>query len=120
MVDKASLSGSIFSSHELVDVDAHVNEISSIQVFRIIQEAINNIVKHSDATSLKLLANTTSNELEFILMDNGKGFEINNKTKASLGLMTMHERAEAIGAKLSIESEIDKGTIIRLHLPKAV
>ena len=120
MVDKASLSGSIFSSHELVDVDAHVSEISSIQVFRIIQEAINNILKHSDATSLKLLADTTSTELEFILMDNGKGFKINNKTKASLGLMTMHERAEAIGAKLLIESEIDKGTIIRLQLPKAV
>ncbi|MDG1297584.1 MAG: sensor histidine kinase [Saprospiraceae bacterium] len=120
MVYKASLNQSIFSSHELTDIDAFVNEISSIQVFRIIQEAINNILKHSDATSLKLMANAKSNELELVLMDNGKGFEITAKNRESLGVTTMHERAEAIGGKLFVESIIGKGTTIRLNFPKAV
>lgn len=120
MVDKASLNQSIFSSHELTDIDAFVNEISSIQVFRIIQEAINNVLKHSDATSLKLVANAKSNELELVLMDNGKGFEIITKKRESLGVTTMHERAEAIGGKLFVESVIGKGTTIRLNFPKAV
>lgn len=120
MVDKASLNQSIFSSHELTDIDAFVNEISSIQVFRIIQEAINNILKHSDATSLKLIANAKSNELELVLMDNGTGFEVTTKSSESLGVTTMQERAEAIGGKLFVESIIDKGTTIRLNFPKAI
>jgi signal transduction histidine kinase len=120
MVDKASLNQSIFSSHELTDIDAFVNEISSIQVFRIIQEAINNILKHSDATSLKLIANAKSNELELVLMDNGKGFEVTTKSSESLGVTTMQERAEAIGGKLFVESIIGKGTTIRLNFPKAI
>lgn len=120
MVDKASLNQSIFSSHELTDIDAFVNEISSIQVFRIIQEAINNILKHSDATSLKLMANAKSNELELVLMDNGKGFEVTTKSSESLGVTTMQERAEAIGGKLFVESIIGKGTTIRLNFPKAI
>jgi signal transduction histidine kinase len=120
MVDKASLNQSIFSSHELTDIDAFVNEISSIQVFRIIQEAINNILKHSDATSLKLIANAKSNELELVLMDNGTGFEVTTKSSESLGVTTMQERAEAIGGKLFVESIIGKGTTIRLNFPKAI
>jgi signal transduction histidine kinase len=97
-----------------------VNEISSIQVFRIIQEAINNILKHSDATSLKLIANAKSNELELVLMDNGTGFEVTTKSSESLGVTTMQERAEAIGGKLFVESIIGKGTTIRLNFPKAI
>ena len=117
MVDKASLNQSIFSSHELTDIDAFVNEISSIQVFRIIQEAINNILKHSDATSLKLIANAKS---KLVLMDNGTGFEVTTKSSESLGVTTMQERAEAIGGKLFVESIIGKGTTIRLNFPKAI
>lgn len=120
MVDKASLNQPIFSSHELTDIDTFVNETSSIQVFRIIQEAINNILKHSEATSLKLMAKAKSNELELVLMDNGKGFELSTKKRESLGVTTMQERAEAIGGKLFVESVIGKGTTIRLNFPKAV
>ena len=97
-----------------------MNETSSIQVFRIIQEAINNILKHSEATSLKLMAKAKSNALELVLMDNGKGFELSTKKRESLGVTTMQERAEAIGGKLFVESVIGKGTTIRLNFPKAV
>ena len=84
-----------------------------IVVYRIFQEMMNNILKHSKATHLGIDILIQPN---FVLRvsDNGKGFDMEKTSKTTLGLTTMVERAVLIGYILQIESNIDKGTTLIL------
>ncbi len=85
------------------------------QVYRIAQEAINNIVKHSKATQVKIYCSIYPKELKLIISDDGIGFDKkNNSFKKNFGLNIMNERAMTIGAKLDITSNIGSGTRITL------
>lgn len=87
-----------------------------IAFYRIAQEALNNIIKHSETSSASLSLrkiNTVSPAeeiIELIINDNGKGFDLMNKSLEHLGLKIMKERAAGIGADLQIKSRIGKGT----------
>lgn len=84
-----------------------------VAFYRIAQEGINNVLKHSDATHLVVEFTHTSDQLALRITDNGKGFDLEQKA-AGLGLGMMQERAETIGATLHIESEAGKGTVMSL------
>ncbi len=93
-------------------------------IYRIIQEALNNIIKHSQARhiSIKLQGNQPG-MLRFSVIDDGVGFSsLTNKLEevpdgSGLGMKTMRERAEALGGSLSIASEPGQGTIIEGIVP---
>jgi signal transduction histidine kinase len=87
-------------------------------IFRITQEALNNIAKFSGADWMRLSLRKTRGELVLTIQDNGRGFEIEKaQTKAStergLGLASMRERTELSGGTFSIESSPGKGTVVR-------
>ncbi|WP_245840064.1 HAMP domain-containing sensor histidine kinase [Sutcliffiella horikoshii] len=87
-------------------------------LFRIIQEAISNILRHADATIVKLDMHQKGNQYVYIFIsDNGKGFEINHQKQASFGLHTMRERCEEIGGQFHIRSKEGEGTHIEIHIP---
>jgi len=86
----------------------------SRNILMIFKEAVNNMVKHAAATSLKLTVQKEQNELIFKLSDNGKGFVDNNEGN---GLRNMNNRAERIHGKFIIQSEINKGTQLSLYIP---
>ncbi|MCM3616974.1 sensor histidine kinase [Sutcliffiella horikoshii] len=87
-------------------------------LFRIIQEAISNILRHADATIVKLDMHQKGNQYVYIFIsDNGKGFEIDQHKQASYGLHTMKERCEEIGGQFSIRSKKGVGTHIEIHIP---
>jgi signal transduction histidine kinase len=81
-------------------------------LFRIIQEALNNIAKHSKADFVRLFLKKAEDKIELRIEDNGMGFDLENYRKG-LGLTSMRERAELSGGSFAIESTPGKGTTIR-------
>jgi ligand-binding sensor domain-containing protein len=90
------------------------------EVFRIAQEAVANIVRHSKATRATLDLRYHPNDLTLTISDNGVGFVAMDSTwpaKGHFGLQGMHERAEQIGASLSVTSSSAGGTTVTLSAP---
>jgi PAS domain S-box-containing protein len=90
-----------------------INETHKIGFYRIIQETINNIIKHSQATTVEIVGKLSNDGALLVIRDNGRGFDV-METHSGLGLRVMRERAEAIGIHLSIASNIGQGTQIVL------
>lgn len=92
-----------------------------IAVFRIIQEAITNILKYSKATSASLAILFTDSSLSVTIEDNGVGFDVantlDNPDKRGLGLLGMRERAEVIGGSFALRSSQGNGTTIIVDIP---
>ncbi|MEQ8671646.1 MAG: histidine kinase [Aggregatilineales bacterium] len=81
-----------------------------IAFYRIAQEALNNIDKHAQATQVEIRVNDRPGKLELHIKDNGSGFDDLEIAGTSLGLNIMRERAGAVGAQLTINSEVGTGT----------
>tara|TARA_A100000171_G_C2140435_1_gene155155 strand:- start:4995 stop:6917 length:1923 start_codon:yes stop_codon:yes gene_type:complete len=88
----------------------------TINIYRIIQEAVNNALKHAKATKIEILIHLQSQVLVEV-NDNGKGYDITQVTKGSHGLYNMESRAKKIQASLDISSN-KNGTRVRLQLSK--
>jgi signal transduction histidine kinase len=85
-------------------------------VFRMVQEAINNAVKHAQATRLSVIMDYHENDFTITITDNGKGFDIRHLADGSgIGLMNMRNRAGMIKGTLAVDSG-DKGTSIKLSI----
>ncbi len=86
------------------------------EVLRIVQEALNNVRKHADATVVRVGASVDDRLLRLSVADNGRGFVTGQPTNG-YGLTGMRERAELIGATLEVESAAQDGTRVHLLLP---
>lgn len=85
-------------------------------LFFIAQEALNNVVKHAEASKVAVYYNSTRDQIELNVVDNGRGFDTAQVVPTSMGLGIMTERAEAVDASLQITSQIGQGTRIALAL----
>ena len=97
-------------------------ESKLIILYRIIQELVNNIIKHAHAKKINIKLTDEKEGIQIILSDNGRGFDVKslNKTReqnTGFGLFAVRERVMNLGGKLSIESEIGTGTKIKINLP---
>jgi len=90
-----------------------------LQLYRIIQEAVSNIIKHAGAVAGNICIEENSKRVIVIIKDNGKGFDTTAalQSNSSFGLHTIHERSRLIGAKITLNSDI-KGTQIRIEIPR--
>lgn len=86
-----------------------ISAAHEILIFRIYQEFLANVMKHSKAKNLSVTLNFNANDLEIIAEDNGVGFDTSQKTESS-GLQTIKGRAKLLNAKYSLTSIIDNGT----------
>lgn len=85
-----------------------------IDFYRVAQEALNNIAKHSGARQVILSLACQPNQLSMVIKDDGLGFNPNTISADHLGITIMRERANSIGADLKIESQVGQGTSIEL------
>ena len=85
-----------------------------IALYRIAQEALNNIAKHSGASHAQITLHCQPHQVSMNIIDNGHGFDITQVAPGSFGLGNMKERANHIGAVLKIESKIGEGTEITI------
>lgn len=86
-----------------------------ILVYRMIQEIFNNILNHANATKVSVQLQSTRNQFNLHVADNGIGFDTAKQAKGS-GLMNLTERCRLIDAQLTLKSEVDVGTTISIQI----
>ncbi|GIO26441.1 sensor histidine kinase [Ornithinibacillus bavariensis] len=94
-----------------------LNQKYEIAFFRLAQEAIQNAIKHAEATLISVKIEICTRNLNLIIQDNGKGFDPTIKRDKSFGLMGMRERVEMFDGVMEIDSAIGKGTKIIIQVP---
>jgi signal transduction histidine kinase len=89
------------------------------QLYRIAQEALNNVAKHASARNVSVVIDVREHEVVLVVEDDGRGFDSRNAAIArqSFGLVGMRERAQLVGGRLSVESAPGHGTSIFVHVP---
>jgi len=113
------------SQHSAINVDlfvgeslGHLGEAISINVYRIIQEAMNNCLKHAEAKNISISLDNKKKQLALVLKDDGVGFDTTLLAKTKqFGLIGMQERVKSLNGIFSIKSTPDKGTLINITIP---
>ena len=95
-----------------------LDQNADIILFRMVQEIINNIIKHADANIIEININSTSEITTFCIKDNGKGFDISkvNNENAGIGFVNIINRAKLVNTTVDVNSELGIGTTITLHI----
>ena len=113
-------------AHELAiefterDVPRTVSADAALCLYRIAQEALHNVVKHSGGTAAKVGLTRDDGHLRLVVADDGTGFDPRAAhTNGSLGLVSMSERARFVGGRLAIESRPGAGTQVEVRVPIA-
>jgi signal transduction histidine kinase len=97
----------------------HIPRDSELAIYRIVQEAFQNAIRHARASALTLTVTFRPETIKVSISDNGKGFDP-FQVKEGLGLIGIRERAEAMKARLEIDTSAGSGTSIILELPRTV
>ena len=99
-----------------------LGETLNINLYRMIQESINNAIKHAQATTLDInLKLNDENALELVIKDNGKGMDIHAVDQTNhFGLLGIRERVQGLHGRFSVESELGNGTAIIIKIPNVV
>jgi len=90
---------------------------AGVHVYRVLQEALNNVSRHSGAREAWVRLKFSANSLELEVEDHGTGF-VEEKMQRGIGLVAMRERAELIGGVLEISPRAQGGTLVRLDVPR--
>lgn len=88
-----------------------------VALFRLIQESLNNALKHADAKEIKVKLEVCKEQVSVIIRDNGKGFDPAVNKNGSFGLIGMKERIAILDGELKIESAPNEGTMIHIKVP---
>jgi signal transduction histidine kinase len=111
-IGKFQETSEIFYTEDLDELKKSIPKEKEIHLYRMIQESLNNVEKHSSATACQLSIQEDELSVQIILKDNGKGFEVKKSAgiSDSLGMTMLKERAQIIDAHLTIDSVMGKGT----------
>ena len=101
---------------QLVEPSNRYGSKTEVAIYRIVQEAINNAVRHGNSSIIWVHLAEKSNSTELLIRDNGEGFDLVTK-KPGHGLKNMRERTESIGGKYGMSSLKGKGTQIKVVIP---
>ena len=109
---------SIEWSYHIDNVDKAIHENKEIHFYRVVQEGVKNIIKHSSAKEASVLIKRTDRTISVTIWDNGKGFDlVRNGISEGLGFLGMHERIQSLGGIIDIQSVIKNGTTIKIEIP---
>lgn len=120
LCELAQETSGIFISSDLEQIDGRLSKEAKINCYRIIQECLNNAMKHAEATAIRVSSNTMPGKVELIVQDNGKGFDKNMLERTSLrsfGLINMEERIKMLRGKLELETAANKGAKLTFSIP---
>lgn len=110
---REGISTNLFCTARSIEVSDEV----ALAIFRIVQEALRNVAKYSEASKVDVALNVLKDTLVLQISDDGMGFDVDSARRSpGLGLKSMMERAKLIGGNLTIHSEINQGTSIELQL----
>ena len=118
-----------WSNHFHVAIDIHTSRLderrlppqAALSLYRIAQEALNNVAKHGHATRVAVILEQRDERAVLVIEDNGRGFDVHHTDAGPhaqrLGLAGMHERVKLVGGTLDIESVIGKGATVIVQIP---
>jgi signal transduction histidine kinase len=117
MIRSVESSSKIEFSSDIDKTDGKISKEAEINLYRVVQESLSNIVKHSEAGEARVSLKINGQVLTLTIDDNGKGFEQGaEKRSGGLGLVGIGERAKILGARYEIRSAPEKGTNIFLQM----
>jgi signal transduction histidine kinase len=104
-------------SYEKSGTPFPVNGSAAVHVYRVLQEALNNVVRHSGAKQAWVRLRFSSQFLELEVEDHGSGFSA-NQSRHGIGLVAMRERVELLEGKIAIDRLVQGGTLVKISVPK--
>lgn len=123
IIAKVAGSSEIRFDSELDRIDNLFSPEAEINIYRIVQEGLNNIVKHSGARRAKVIIARNSHQVDITIRDNGRGFNtekaVEHQNGGGFGLKGISERARMLGAKYVVQSVNGQGTTVTLSLETA-
>ncbi len=119
MVVQIDRNSALFITADIENVDSLFSKEEALNIYRIIQESFNNVLKHSGAEATKIQIKKLGSEVKISIQDNGKGFNVPEKLKdvRCIGLKTLKERVRSLNGVLKINSRADQGTELNLTIP---
>jgi signal transduction histidine kinase len=113
-----------FAERSGIDVATNLEPVelddsSQLTVYRLVQESLTNVGKYAQAEQVDISVRNQSGQIEVVIKDNGKGFEMADVRTATHGLAGMKHRVEAAGGRLGVESAPGEGTRISALLPQS-
>jgi PAS domain S-box-containing protein len=100
---------------------AGLSEETALALFRVGQECLANVAKHSRSREAKVLLTERAAEIRLTVIDHGVGFDVSQvHSSPGLGLVSIHERARMLGADLEVRSSPSRGTQVELRMPSSV
>ena len=112
--------GDRFGIRTALERDGEVSALTprgQAEVLRIVQEALNNVRKHADATVVRVRISGGPDEVRVVVADNGRGFDPAEPDLPGFGMESMRQRAELIGASLAVDAAPADGTRLTLRVP---
>lgn len=98
-------------------IDQRFDLMIEVGLYRIIQELVSNILKHARATEVILQLTRHDKDILVIIEDNGVGFDQHQPNHSGIGLSNIYSRVEKLRGRISIDSQVDKGTIVTIEIP---
>jgi len=117
IIKQVSENSNILFANDVDDIDRIFDEESEIHVYRIVQESLNNIVKHSGATEATVVVKRQTTAVLLSIRDNGRGFDSIPANSAGLGLSGITERVWILGGKSTLNSSPGQGTNLTFEIP---
>jgi signal transduction histidine kinase len=121
-VSRASTNSPILFASRVEDIDTVFDKDSEIHVYRIVQESINNIIKHSAATEAAVVIKNRQAGVSISVRDNGRGFDVgamrtSQPADLGYGLSGIAERVRILGGHLNIDSRTGEGASLTIEIP---
>lgn len=120
LVGTISSATAIQASASIDQIDNLLNKKAEINLFRIVQESLNNIVNHSQATNAEISIKKDNQKIQILINDNGKGMKTSRPhipSDMGMGLIAMEERIKMLDGTWQITSRAGKGTSIQVEIP---
>ncbi len=118
MIQKVSASSAIKFDVEIDEITGELSKEAEVNIFRVVQETVNNVIKHSEATVVSVKMLSGNGRLNYMISDNGEGFILDSpNAKRGFGMLGLAERVNLLKGEISIISDIGKGTTIKVSLP---
>lgn len=105
---------------EVAGVDGVLGPTAEISVFRMIQEGVTNVLRHSGATEARIALSRGDGVVEVVIADNGRGFHPRGPTEAGFGLSGIGERVRLLGGTFEVRTAEGEGTVLTIRVPVPV
>ena len=116
LINRYNSRGRLDISLHINDVDGILNEDAKLHVYRIIQELLNNALKHAQASEIDVQINKNDEDIMVMVEDNGIGF-VESEVEKGLGLGNLQSRVNLLKGEISIDSVPKQGTSVIVHIP---